>query len=351
MSKGSAPSYPDPYQTAQAQYQYGTEAGAYQAALNDVNTSGPTGSTSYAITGYDPNTGAPIRTQTTTLSPAEQNLLTGSQNVEQGQLGTANNFLNQVNSASGMGEPAIGPLTTGVNAGTAATSINTSGVPGIENIQGSEGLEQQAQNTALAGEQAAMQPQQSAQYEQLDASLRNAGALPGSPAYETAMSQLEAQQGQQDTQAAGAAITAGTGLENTVYGEEANTNSQLFSQAQAQEAAQNSGIAQNFSQGLSDAQLNNSSQAQLLADYAQQVGIPLDEMSAILGNTQVATPSAVSPGTGTVQAPNIEQDFANQYQAALAGYNSQVAQSNADVGAGVGIAGLIAEVAPYFASG
>jgi hypothetical protein len=342
MSKPDAPSAPDPYTEAAAQYQYGTQAGAYTTALNDVNTVGPTGTTSYAVTGTDPTTGAPIRTQTTALSPAEQSLLTGTQNIEQGQLGTAGNFLGQVNQESSAGEPSINPVQYSVPNQQAETSINTSNVPGIQSIQGSEGLEQQSQNTALAGEEAALQPTQSAQYEQLDASLRNSGALPGSPAYETAMSQFQAQEGQQDTQAAGAAITAGTGLENTVYGEEANTNSQLFGQNQSQEQAYNSGVAQNFSQGLSNAQLNNQAGTTSLADYAQQIGIPTNELSAILGGTQVATPGAVSPGTATVQAPNIESAFNTAYQGALAQYNAGVSTSNSEDADAVGLAAAAA---------
>lgn len=347
MSKGSAPAAPDPYTTAAAQLGESEQAGSYQTALNDVNTTGPTGSTSYAVTGYDPTTGAPIRTQTTSLSPAEQGILNSSQGVQQGQLNTAGNLLTQFNGQTSRGVPNIAPVQYNVNGQPIQSSIDTSGVPGIQSIEGSQGLEQYGQNTALAGEEAAAQPGLTQAREQLDSSLRNAGSHPGDPAYDKAMASLDASQTAQQTQMAGAAITAGTGLQNTTYGEEANTNQQMFTEAQQEQAARNTAQGQQFSQGLSNAQLSNTAGGTALADYAQQTGIPLNELSAILGGSQVSTPSAVAPGSGTIAAPNIQDAFNTQYQGALAGYNANVSTSNAEMGDAASIASIAALAAFY----
>jgi hypothetical protein len=332
MSKGSAPAAPDPYTTAQAQYQYGTEAADYSTALNDINTVGPTGTTGYAITGVDPTTGAPIRTQTTTLTPAEQSILTGTQGIQQSQVNTAGNLLGEFNTELGTGAPSIAPINYGPTAGPVQNTISTSGVPGIESIQGLEGLEQQGQSTALAGEEAAAQPGMTQAREQLDASLRNSGAHPGDPAYDNAMAALDASQTQQQTQLAGAAINAGTGLENTVYGEEANTNSQLFSQAQQEEQAFNTAQQQQFGEGTTAAGTSNAAGTTALADWANQLGVPLNELSAILGGSQVSSPSSISPTGATVSAPDIMSAFQNQYAGELSNYNAGVQTTNSEYG-------------------
>ena len=339
MSKSDAPSAPDPYTTAAAQYQYGTQAGAYTTALNDVNTSGPTGTTNYAVTGYDPTTGAPIRTETTSLSAPEQQIFNQGQGIQSAQLGTGATLENQANTAASSGEPTLNPLATSVAGGPIQSSINTSGVPGIENTNDAYNY---GQSTALAGNMAAIQPGLDQQREQLDASLRNGGSHPGDPAYDNAMAALDADQANQKTQAAGAAINSGNTLQNTQYGESANTNSQLFGQAATEQSADNTAESQLFGQNTTNANLNNSTDSEALANYAQQIGIPLNELQSILGGSQVSAPSADAAGTANVQAPDLESAFNTQYQGALAGYNANVASTNADVGAGASLAAAAA---------
>lgn len=329
MSKGSAPASPDPYTTAAAQYQYGTQAADYNAALGDTNTSGPTGSTSYKVTGTDPTTGAPIRTQTTTLSAPEQQILNQSQGVQSGQLDSAGNLLDAFNTASAAGAPNIAPVKYNVDGTPIQSNIDTSNVPGIENTQDAYTY---GQSTALAGEQAAQEPALQQDRAALDSSLRNSGAQPGTPAYDNAMAKLDASQTATRAQMAGAAITAGQGLQNTQYGESANTNSQIFGQQQAKQTATNAAQGQDFSEKLSDATLSNTAGSTDLADWAQKTGIPLNELSAILGGSQVATPSAVAPTQASTAAPDIMSAFQNQYAGALSKYNAGVSTSNAEVG-------------------
>lgn len=326
MGKPSAPSAPDPYATAGAQYNYGIKAAGYNTALNDVNTQGPTGSTNYAVTGFDPNTGAPIRTQTTTLSPAEQAILNKSQGVQSGELGAAGNFLGQVGTASGAGEPGIPGVKYGAAGGPIQGSINTSGVPGIIN---SNDAYNYGQSTALKGEMAALDPSLTQDREQLDASLRNSGAVPGTPAYDNAMSRLDASQAGARAQAGSAAISAGNTLQNTQYGESANTNEQLFTQAQAEMAARNAAEGQGFGQNVENVGLNNQGGQTALADYAQKVGIPLNELTSILSNSQVNAPSPSAPASSNVGSPDIMSAFQNKYAGQLSKYNAGVASSNA----------------------
>lgn len=339
MAKSSPPAAPDPYQTAGAQYQYGTQAADYSTQLNDLNTVGPTGSTNYAVTGYDPTTGAPIRTQTTTLTPQEQAILSGQQAVQGGEYSGATGLMNNFNYLANNNQVPLQSAAYSAQGPQQAIEghLDTSGVPGIEPTQN---YEQYGQNTALAGEEAAAQPGLTQAREQLDASLRNSGAHPGDPAYDNAMSALDASQTQQQTQMAGAAIQAGTGLQNTQYGEEANTNQQLFSEAQAQMQAQNAAAGQMFGQGVQGAELQNSAGQTALNDYSQELGIPLNDLSAILSGSQVAMPGSVAPTSASVSAPDIMSAFQNQYNGQLAGYNANVASTNADIGAGASLAYL-----------
>ena len=331
----SAPSAPDPYTTAAAQYQYGTEAADYNAALNRVNSTTPTGSTQYTITGTDPTTGAPIYSQNTSLSAPQQKILNATQTQELGQLGSAGSALGSVNSALGS-TPSVKPVQSSVSANPVNTNLNTSNVPGIANV-GS--LEQQGQSTALAGEEAAIMPGMKQQQEQLDSSLRNSGAVPGDPAYDNAMASFNASMNNAQTQAAGAAITAGTGLQSTNYGESANTNSQLFGEDTSALSAENAAQGQQYSQGLSSAQLNNTAGSQELSNWAQELGIPLSAITSLMGagggvgSSGSGTGSSTAAGAST-SAPDIMAAFQNQYQGQLAGYNANVATDNADTGAG-----------------
>lgn len=329
MAKGDSPTAPDPYSSADAQYEFGTAAADYNAALNRVDTTSPTGTTAYQIEGYDPQTGAPIYSQNTTLSTPEQGILNSSEGLQQGQLNTGQNLLDQFNTASAAGAPKIPGVQYSASGAPVQTSLNTSNVPGIQDVSS---LEQSGQSTALAGEMAALQPGLDQQREQLDSSLRNSGAHPGDPAYDNAMNALDQDQASQKTQAAGAAITAGTGLQNTNYGEEANTNQQIFGEDQSKMASDNTGAAQQFSQNVTNANLNNTGGQTALANYAQQMNIPLNELESLLGGSQVSTPSAVAPGTATVSTPDIMSAFTNQYNGQLASYNADVATTNSEVG-------------------
>jgi len=80
MSFGSSPKPPDPYKTADAQFEQNMGASAVSSIMNNPNIQGPSGSTNYEVAGYETITGpkgqkiqVPRYTQTTTLSkPLQQ---------------------------------------------------------------------------------------------------------------------------------------------------------------------------------------------------------------------------------------------------------------------------------------
>jgi hypothetical protein len=268
MGKGSAPSAPDPYTTAAAQEQFGTQAAAYNATLNQVNQVGPTGSTNYAQTGTNPSTGAPEFTSTTQLSAPEQALLSGSQG-----LGLQSQQL-----AGGQGQNVANTL--------ASYQLPTQ----ASNQQ----FGQNAMQAAYGEQTATMDPYWNQQQESMDASLRNSGATPGTPAYDNAMQSFEANR-------------------SSAYGQAEN---------------------QAFGQGLS-------AEGQQIGDVNQAQGGQIANFLSLASGSPGATSATGAAGNTTTgastSAPDIMSAFNNQYQGELAQYNSGVASQNADVGAGAGL--------------
>lgn len=264
MGKGSAPSAPDPYASAQAQEMYGEAAAGYNKALNSTNVVGPTGSTTYNVTGTGPN-GAPQYTQTNALSAPQQALLSGQENLGLGGQAAAGTALN-----------------------TFQQTQQNNPLPNTGQLQD---FGQQAQQAAYKTATASMDPHWDQQQEQMDASLRNSGAQPGTPAYDNAMKSFQADR-------------------SSAYGQAEN---------------------QAFGQGLN-------AQGQMISQIGQEQQIPLSEYQSLMGGSQPTGISggaggSGSAGQGSVSAPDIMSAFNNQYQGQLAGYNANVASTNADVGA------------------
>jgi hypothetical protein len=310
VGKGSAPSAPDPYASAGAQYQYGTAAANYSKGLNATNEITPTGSTTWTVNpagvgatnsmasptgangpsglggpdGKNTTTGpenqlaaslqgvgpggqtAPQYTETQTLSPNEQALLTSKENLGLGAAGNAGNALQ----------------------GWQLPSEAQNGQFGGEAMRSAYGLET-----------ATMDPYWGQQQEQMDASLRNAGATPGTPAYDNAMRSFQANR-------------------SSAYGQAEN---------------------QAFGQGLS-------AEGQQISDVNAAQGGQLSNFLSLIGQGNPSTGAAGGAGGGgaSVSAPDIMSAFQNQYQGQLAGYNANVASGNADVGAlgTLGAAALLA---------
>lgn len=335
MGSKQSPSAPDPYQSAQAQYQYGTEAANYNMGLNAVNQVTPFGSTTWSVnpggiqgsqqpapaasnpwvasapvnqpTGgsaaptpsapspngsYNPNapqvsgvqfgnnpvqfnpyappTGnntPPQYTETQTLSPIEQQMLTGSQGLTL--------------ESQGLG---------GAEGQSVGRTLNNWGMP----TEAQNGLfGGQAMQAAYGVQTATMDPYWNQQQEQLDSSLRNSGATPGTPAYDNAMQEFQANRA-------------------SAYGQAEN---------------------QAFGQGLA-------AQGQEIQDVNSAKGGEIGNFLSLLQQSPggasamgSSTGSGGAGGAGSVSAPNIMQAFENQYQGQLANYNANVSSTNADLGA------------------
>jgi hypothetical protein len=355
----SAPAPVDPYTSAAAQYRYGTAAADYSKGLNATDVYTPYGSTTWSVNpggvpsgwpsygGYSPDYGGtamnatvgeevrpsyptgpnatpaasayapagappsnwlptsgagqymppatpPQYTETQTLSPVEQEIF-NLQN--EGTIGQARAF--------GGAQQTAGELMPQVQESLFHTPSLQTSVPGSEDLTG---MYDTGYNRALAGNLAAITPTLNAQYKALDSSLRNSGAHPGDPAYDTAMSQFMAGEGNQLTQAGGAAVNTGLNVEGTMFG-----------------------------QGLQGAEFGN--QAKI-----QQQQLPLQNYLAIEGGGGGGGGVPQIPGGGgapnaSVQAPDIMSAFNTNYQGQLNAANASNAAANANTGAATSLLG------------
>jgi hypothetical protein len=320
------PSIPPPSQPGSTGSGYGP--------YNQPGTNYDTGS---LITGPNgeavPQAAPPTYTQTTQLSPAQQELL----NLQEGNQISAG--MSAGNLAAQTAASTANPLAlqTGVANTPVQSQINTSGVPGIAGAGNLAGFTDQAQNATYQQQTQYLNPQFAQEKEQLQAQLTNQGAQPGDAAWNNAMTLFNNQQQQAYQSASNNAVEQGLAEQQALYGESANTNQQLFGEAATQGQFANEAAGQRFGQELQGAGFGNSA-------LIQQQQLPLQEYLALNGQTAAGgTPSfglagGGSGGAGGVQAPDIMSAFNNQYQGELANYNAGVASTNADVGAGASLA-------------
>lgn len=96
MGKGSSPSAPDPDAVANAQLKLNTQTGNQQAALSRYDQYGPTGSSTWSITGYNSD-GTPHYTNQISLNPQQQAIYQGQLGQDANLMGVQNGLINQIN--------------------------------------------------------------------------------------------------------------------------------------------------------------------------------------------------------------------------------------------------------------
>jgi hypothetical protein len=161
---GSAPQPPDPYAVSGSQFGANLAAGESAQAATNVNQITPTGSLTYYQTGVGPN-GVPTYTAAQQLSPAEQELLSLQQQ-------------------------------TGAAAGGAAANTLGSDFANLSQAPNIGGPTSGATQALLGQETSYLQPYFQQQTQQLDNQLRNQGIMPGTPAYNQQMMQVQGNQNQ-----------------------------------------------------------------------------------------------------------------------------------------------------------
>lgn len=356
---GSTTSAPDYTGAAQQQGASSQQLAAQQTAANRPNQNTPWGSSSWQSSlGTDPATGAPITqwTQNQTLDPTLQNALTS-------QIGLIGNKSNLASSQMGN---VAGAMSQPFNWNALPSAASTPGTQQTQGTQVQGGINLPGQNTAMPTQTTGttnepafsaqrdsianamfsrMMPLQQMETNASNTRMANMGLPMGSEAYNREANRLQtAHQGAQydalmnagteqqrmqqallaQQQQAYGQQSAGVQQQNAalqnVYGQNMGAG-QFANSASGQQFGQNlAANAQNFGQNMGAANYQNQLRQTALGEQQTARQMPLNEMNALLGGTQI-NPAAMPTfaGAGTATAPNYlsaaqsqGQQYANQ---------------------------------------
>jgi hypothetical protein len=366
----SAPAAPNYAAAAQETAQGNLDAARAATAANRVNQVTPYGNLDYTISGEDPY-GNPTWTATTSLSDTGRQLL-NNQNAASLGLGSAiTSQLGQVQDVMGRGfnpnTPAIqygGQAPTLGQVGQAGQAQGMGNAPELQTGLDYQGMEGWDKATALLNQR--LQPQIQQSEERLQAQLANQGIVPGTEAYNRAMTQ----QGQRTNDLLTQAQLAGQNVQQNMFGQALQggqfANQAMLGQNQAQlgnVAQSNQALQQNYANQLAAQQQNNQVAQQMFANqqsganlsnqaqqqaYNQaltQYNMPLNTLSALRTGAQVQNPSFVnSAQQATTSGADLLGAAGMQYNAQMGDFNAkQAAQQNFNQGLmGLGGAGIMA---------
>ena len=196
MGKPSAPTPAAPQQVAGEQTNSNINTAIANTELGNVNQVNPYSSTSYSETGGKMVDGrwVPSYTQTTSLNPTLQSILSGTENTAQSLVPTGQALANK--------------FTAGISGGPNEAILS----------QGPQVLDQNTTQQIYNGQNALLQPTFDEQQRQLQDQLSRQGIPLGSDAYSNAQTQLGTQQNQQRTAALGTATQQGIGAAGQMFG-------------------------------------------------------------------------------------------------------------------------------------
>ncbi|MDR6393060.1 tail fiber domain-containing protein [Paraburkholderia phenoliruptrix] len=291
---GDAPQAPDPYKVAGATTQTNEATAQFNKDLNLNNYSNPFGAQNTVQVGTSAS-GAPIYQTSITASQPLQNLISASMTAAGNSTGQTQNALFGLGGINSQ----IGGLASQISP-TAAQDAN-----------------RQGQQAAYAAQTQYLDPQFKQQQASLESQLANQGLVPGSQAYDNAMTNFNNSKNQAYSNAANQSVLTG-----------AQIGTQMLNNNLAAVGEQGNLLGQ---QG---------------ANYGQQASL------AQLPYSQISSLAGLVPGnTGTAQSAanpaNIAQAFQNQYQGELNNYNTQVGSANSTKS---GLFGLGAAAMPMMSS-
>lgn len=340
MSKGSPPAAPNYTAAAQQQGQDAQNLNAQQTWANRPNQYSPFGSTTYdASQSIDPGTGRPITqwNQQTQLNPMVQNALDSQIGLQTGRSDLAGGMMNRVGQDfsqpfnwQNLPQAAQAPGTFQMQSNLDPTTQSTSEAPFAQ---------QRDQYTQQALER--MQPVHNYQEQQTRTMLANQGLTPGSEAYNQELLRLSNTQGVDNWNAIAAGGQEQQRMQQMMLGQQ----QQAFGQQQAGGQFYNQAAGQAFGQDLQQFNAQAQARQQAIAEQAQQRGMSLNEMNALLSGQQVQNPQM--PGFSTAQGAQPTQYLqaaGMQGNAAMQQYQQQVAQQQAMYG-GLGMLGSAAMMA------
>lgn len=366
------PAAPDPRATAQAQGEYDVKTAIANANLNRINQYSPEGSVEYTIDGYNPD-GTPRYSQHNTYSPDQQAIYQNQTDLTKNYGNLANQQLGRVSDT--MNKPfnydAMTPLVTNVNGGPLQNTFdaggpiqksldysNLSALPGV----GDFSADAKRVSDALYGQATSrLDPQWEQQQRQLATQLAGKGITENSEAYRRAMDQAARQRTDAYNQANWSAIGAGGQEQSRLFGlglaarqqgqNEVNTQGTFANAAQAQQYAQNQGLAdffnttqqQGFNQGVTNAGLANAGRQQQISEANYLRNLPIQDIAALMSG-QSGNAGLQKPGFEDVSQVNMAPiDYTgmvnNNYNAQMDQYKQKQAARSSALGGLFGLGG------------
>lgn len=298
----SPPPAPDPAATAAAQGGQDRATAKTNAVMLNPNVVSPYGSITYDTNSYnvDPNSNSVTRpTQTTTLSPAQQQQLDYRNNIMTTLGGIGQNWADTFQSRN--------PLT--YNTGNIPSNVDLSGVSPAGNMSDYQGQADQASKAYYDKTYNLMNPAFQQQQRQLEDKLVNSGNPLNSEAYNTQMGNFQRGQNESLSNLADQSVTQGYNVQNQLFNNANTTRQNQIQMAMLPYQTQ-----------------SQLSQDQFAREQAQQ-NQNINAMSALLtGSQAISTPQLPVGGqyNGTAQtSPNLMGMTQSNYQNQLGAYNNQ----------------------------
>lgn len=356
---------PDPVATANAQAAANSATAAEQQRLNLINSYGPDGSVVYKA---DPSAPGGY-SQTTSLSPGQQQLYDQSNAAQNAALGIANQQIGRVGQALGQTLNADGlpALSGGVTPGAVQSSFDMGRPlqytfnqgPAVQTSVGGnlDTARQQAIDATYNQATSRLDPRFQKAETSLDAKLANQGLGINSAAYQNAQDTFGREKTDAYNQAQYSAIGAGEDAANSLFnrqlgqGQFANSAAgqiygqnlgaaQFYNQTAGQDFNQNLNAAQfanqaqnqGYNQAIGNAQFGNEARNQGLQERAYIQNQPLNQFNSLMSSGQVSTPQGIQYSPTQVGQTDVLGAYALNQQA-------QQANANRAAQAGSGLMG------------
>lgn len=376
-SNPEPPAAPDYAGAAIAQGAANKETAIAQAKLNNPNVVSPYGNQNVVWSTPDAN-GVSQATITQSLTPNAQKTLEEQQKLQYNMANLAGtgytNAFQTLNKPFSFGGPAVqtflaspGTLQAGPTGGQYGTAQGGVTGPNLQTSLDLSGVAKMPVNAGMTAQEAIMarlEPTLARNRVSTETQLINQGLRPGTEAYDNAARILGQQENDQRTQAAlqglnldmsanqqgyGQALDTGqfqnnanlagftAGLQNQQAGNQAI--SQNFGQGQSAAQMQNAMIAQQANQNLQQGQFANTAQQQALAQALQQRQLPINEISALISQSQIQNPQFGAYQGSNIAAAPIANATAMQGAFDQNIYNQQVGTANANTAGLYGLGG------------
>jgi len=367
-SDPTPPPAPDYAGAAVAQGAANKETAIAQAKLNNPNVVSPYGNQNVVWSTPDAS-GVSQATITQSLTPDAQRTLEAQQKLQYNMANLAGtgytNAFDTLNKPFSFGGPAVqtslaapGALQGGPAAGSYGTAQGGVNAPTLQSNLDLSGVAKMPVNAGMTAQEAIMarlEPTLARNRVSTETQLINQGLRPGTEAYDNAARILGQQENDQRTQAAlqginldisanqqgfGQALDTGqfqnnanlagftAGLQNQQAGNQAI--SQNFGQGQSAAQMQNAMVAQQANQNLQQGQFANTAQQQAMAQALQQRQLPINEISALISQSQIQNPSFGAYQGSNIAAAPIANATALQGAFDQNIYNQQVGTANAN---------------------